>query len=339
MAAMKHEIVDGLNEEYYQITPDILGSFHKYRPPLNIFKFDEDVARVAPYYRVGGRLTNEQVEELPNLANEGIIFVSRDDHPVYVKHISYQLDLVLVDKNLKETEIADIFVQALTRRTEELFEQPVPAVFEKFWQDLMVLTEYLAFDIHRSRALVRRLHREHSLANHAVNCGFVGLALYGKLQVQDFEARRIVRKNFDRLAAGLFLHDLGMSKVPSFILSKEKPLTGDERNKINQHPGIGFQMLSKLDLKYPEVEACVAEHHERINGTGYPQKKKGDAISFHGRLCAVADSFCAMIAKKPYGEEKEMVPASMELRNNPGYDETMTGALQMLLMNDMKMKP
>lgn len=337
--AIKHEITDGLNEEYYQITPDILGSFHKYRPPLDIFVLDESVARVSPYYRKGGRLTAEQVEELPDLANQGVVFVSRDDHPVYVKHISYQLDLVLVDKNLKETEIADIFVQALTRRTEELFEQPVPAVFDKFWRDLMVLTEYLSQDIHRSRALVRRLHREHSQPNHAVNCGFAGLALYGKLQVQDFEARRIVRKNFDRLAAGLFLHDIGMSKVPSFILSKEKPLTGDERTKINQHPNLGFQMLTKLDLKFPEVEACVAEHHERVNGTGYPQKKKGDAISFHGRLCGLVDSFCAMVTKRPYGEGKEFVAAASELRNNPGYDETMAGALQMLLMNDMKMKP
>ena len=151
----KHDIPDGLNEEYYQISADILGSFNKYRPPLNIYKFKEDVARIMPYYKVGGRLTNEQVEELKSMTKEGTVFVSRDDHPVYVKHISYQLDLVLVDKNLKEKEIADIFTQALTRKLQEFFDQPVPVVFEKLWIDLMVFTEYLYEDIRRSRAMVQ----------------------------------------------------------------------------------------------------------------------------------------------------------------------------------------
>ena len=187
MAIPKLEVPDGLNEEYYQINPDILGSFNKYRPPLNLFLFKEDVARVTSYFKVGGRLTNEQIEDLAKLVEQGLVFVSREDHPIYVKHISYQLDLVLVDKNLKEKEIADIFVQALTRRMRDFMDQPVPLVREKLWTDLMVLTEYLFTDIHRVRALVKRLHQTHTLENHAVNCGFVGLAVYGRARKQEFE--------------------------------------------------------------------------------------------------------------------------------------------------------
>lgn len=335
-AKQKHDIPDGLNEEYYQISSDILGSFNKYRPPLNIYSFKEDVARLAPFYKVGGRLSNEQVEQLAAMSREGLLFVSRDDHPVYVKHISYQLDLVLVDRNLKEKEIADIFTQALTRRMGDFMAQPVPLVFEKLWVDLMVLTEYLSGDIHRSRALVRRLHKEHSLENHSVNCGFLGLALFGKLQAQDFEAGRINRKVFDRVTAGLFLHDLGMTKVPPFIRTKDKPLTGDERTKINQHTRAGYEMLAKLDLKYPEVEACVTEHHERLDGSGYPQKTR--ELSFSGRLCALVDSFCAMIVNRPYAEGLSPVAAAADLAQDRRYDKSMTAALQGLLMQDLRMK-
>ena len=131
MAKMKKDATEGLNEEYYQINTDILGSFNKFRPPLDLFLLKEDVVRLLPFYKQGGRLTSEQVEQLPQLANDGLIFVSRKDHSVYVKHISYQLDLVLIDKNLQEKEIADIFTQALTRRMEEFLEQPVKPVFEK----------------------------------------------------------------------------------------------------------------------------------------------------------------------------------------------------------------
>ncbi|WP_319583340.1 HD domain-containing phosphohydrolase [uncultured Pseudodesulfovibrio sp.] len=334
-ADQKHDIPDGLNEEYYQVSQDILGSFNKYRPPLNIFTFKEDVARVVPYYKVGGRLSNEQVEELAGLTNEGLVFVSREDHPVYVKHISYQLDLVLVDKNLKEKEIADIFTQALTRRLAEFFEQPVNAVFEKLWVDLMVLSEYLYADIRRARALVRRLHLEHTLENHSMNTGFLGLALWGKLKEKGF-ADGVKRTTFDRVLAGLFLHDLGMAKVPAFLRTKDKPLTGDERTKINAHTKVGFEMLGKLGLRYAEMDQCVTEHHERVNGSGYPLKSIKQ--EFPGRLTAVADSFCAMITKRPYAEAMSHVQAANALAQDPRYDSEITKALQMLLLIDLKMK-
>lgn len=332
----KHAILDGLNEEYYQISRDILGSFNKYRPPLNIFHFKEDVARVTPYYKVGERLSNEQVDELAVLTDQGLIFVSRDDHPVYVKHISYQLDLVLVDANLKEKEIADIFVQALTRRMKEFLEQPVAAVLDKLWSDLMVLTEYLYDDIARTRALVRRLHAVHTLENHSVNCGFLGLALLARMQGGEGIESAVSRKQFDRIAAGLFLHDMGMVKVPAFLREKDKPLQPDERNKVNQHTKSGFEMLTRLNLRYAEIEQCVTQHHERVNGTGYPLKSMKQ--DFAGRLCAVTDSFCAMVSKRPYAPAKEYLKAAAELVADGGYDKNITKALQVLLVADLKMR-
>ncbi|WP_207261684.1 HD domain-containing phosphohydrolase [Desulfovibrio sp. Huiquan2017] len=334
-ADQKHDIPDGLNEEYYQVSADILGSFNKYRPPLNIFTFKEDVARVIPYYKVGGRLSNDQVAELTDLTNQGLVFVSREDHPVYVKHISYQLDLVLVDGNLKEKEIADIFTQALTRRLAEFFEQPVKAVFDKLWVDLMVLSEYLYSDMSRSRALVRRLHKEHSLENHSMNSGFLGLALWAKTKEKGF-AEGVKRPTFDRVLAGLFLHDLGMAKVPLFIRTKDKPLTGEERAKVNGHTKVGFEMLGKLGLRYAEMDQCVTEHHERLNGSGYPLKSVKQ--EFPGRLTAVADSFCAMVTKRPYAEPMSPVQAATSLAQDPRYDPELTKALQMLLLIDLKMK-
>lgn len=329
------EVPTALNEEYYQIGLDILGSFNKYRPPLNIFSLKEDVARIMPFYKVGDRLSNEQIEVLHKLTDEGLIFVSRDDHPVYVDHISYQLDLVLIDRNLKEKEIADIFAQALTRRMAEFFEQPVEVVRNKLWVDLMVLTEYIYQDVNRARALARRLNFDYSLENHSVNCGFLGLAVLGKMKGDKLQ-EAIPRRHFDRLAAGLFLHDLGMSKVGAHILAKNKPLTIEERTKVNGHIKAGVEMLLRLDLKYAEIEQCVTQHHERLNGSGYPLKSvKQD---FAGRLCAVVDSFCAMVAKRPYAPQRTLLQAAMELSKGGKYDMDIVKALQALLVVDLKIR-
>ena len=97
MAKIKKAAVpDNISEEYYQISEEILSSFSKYRPPVDLFRFREDIALLYPLYRKGQRLTNEQVEEAQTLCREGSLFVSRSDHPIYVEHIAKQADLVLV---------------------------------------------------------------------------------------------------------------------------------------------------------------------------------------------------------------------------------------------------
>ncbi|MBF0482675.1 MAG: HD domain-containing protein [Desulfovibrionaceae bacterium] len=327
------ETPSDLEEQYYQISPEIVQSFNKFRPPLDIFKFREDVGRVVTYYKVGERLSKEQTEELAELVGAGVMFVSRKDHPVYVKHISYQLDLVLQDRHLKENEIADIFVAALTRRIEEFMDQPVKPVLDKVNEDLLVLTQYLWEDPNRCRALARRMATDHTLARHSVNCGFIGLMLFLASKPGDFRDPPQNRQLFDRMALGLFLHDLGMTKIPAVLTGKKQQLIPDDRQKIHKHTMIGYEMLSKLDLKHPEIEQCVTQHHERMDGTGYPQKFKHKDISDAGALTALVDSYCAMISKRPYAEAGEPMKAAGALSEDRKYDPILAKLLHKLIFN------
>lgn len=332
-AKSKLEVPDLVNEEYYQINSEILDSFPKYHPPLNLFFFKEDVSRIVPYFSLGGRLRPDQVEELAQMVKDGLIFVSRVDHAIYVKHIAYQLDLVLLDKHLMEGEIAEIFWEALTMRVKDFFDQPVKVVYDKLENDVLVLTEYLFQDLFRIKSLLKRLRTEHTLVNHSVNTTLVGLALYGQVRAEDFSRGQVKRKYYDLTALGLILHDLGMTKVPPFILDKDKPLTTDEHQKIIQHPKLGYTALAKLDLKYPEVEECVLDHHERMNGSGYPQKKQGKELGLSGKLCAVADSFCAMITNRKHAPAMTKAAAAASLADDRRYDVRLTKLLQSMVVS------
>ncbi len=212
MSAIKSNILDDLNEEYYQISPDILSSFPKFRPPLNLYRLNEDTLQILLYKKQGERMDKDVQEQLAALCSDGNIFVARSDHKIYSKHISKQLDLVLVDENLKEGEIAEVFRYALCERLESFFEQPVKAVWDLMYKDLMVLTEYLWDDKNRTKALVRRMHTEHTLANHSFNTGVLGLWIFNKVFPGGFN-----RRVYDKVTIGLFLHDLGMCKIPAFI--------------------------------------------------------------------------------------------------------------------------
>ena len=315
--AAKKGVPENINEEYYQISAEILSSFSKYRPPVDLFFFKEDIAVLAPFSRKGARLSNEQVEEAAQLCADGKLFVSRSDHHIYSEHIVKQLDLVLQDVNLKESEIVEICIQALKNRFNEFWQQPVKAAFEPLQNDVLVVTEYLMRDKTNINAFMRRLSDEHDPATHAVNSMTVGLWLWIKT------VEELQRKDLDNLAIGLITHDIGMSKLPPYLLSRPGPLKQEERDKVLLHPLASAKILQKMDIGANEIlEACLS-HHERLDGSGYPQKLKAGQIRQAGRIAAVADSFSAMISKRPWGEAKKPMDAARELSTDPKYDKSL----------------
>ena len=95
------------------------------------------------------------------------------------------------------------------------------------------------------------------------------------------------------------LHDLGKIGVPNEIINKPKPLTDEEYNVIKQHPGTGYGILSEIKSR-PDLAIGARWHHERYDGTGYPDKKKGEEIPIEARIIAVADAYDAMTSNRSY---------------------------------------
>ena len=96
-----------------------------------------------------------------------------------------------------------------------------------------------------------------------------------------------------------YLHDLGKIAVPDSILLKEGPLNDEERAKIREHPGVGADLvggLRSLDL----VRGIVRHHHERMDGSGYPDRLVGEAIPLGARIMAVVDVYDALVTARPY---------------------------------------
>lgn len=118
------------NEDYFQINSEILASFPKFRLPLNLFIFREDINVLETYYKKGTRMTEEQVAQLAELCNQGNVFVARSDQKVYREHMLSQLDLVLLDPNLTADEITELCIAAIVLRYKNYYEQPVPDLLE-----------------------------------------------------------------------------------------------------------------------------------------------------------------------------------------------------------------
>src|SRR5207244_5590481 len=102
------------------------------------------------------------------------------------------------------------------------------------------------------------------------------------------------------LEYGCLLHDVGKIGIPDSILQKPGPLTKDERSVMRTHTVLGAQLLSEVPLLQGEGIGVIRSHHERWDGSGYPDLLGTDEIPLGGRIFAVADALDAMTSDRPY---------------------------------------
>jgi len=99
------------------------------------------------------------------------------------------------------------------------------------------------------------------------------------------------------------LHDMGKIAIPDAVLMKPGKLDEDEMSVMRRHPRIGHELLSGSQNRFIQVGAMIAlRHHERYDGSGYPDGLAGEAIPLEARIVAVADVFDALISPRPYKE-------------------------------------
>ncbi len=120
-----------------------------------------------------------------------------------------------------------------------------------------------------------------------------------------------LEKELIEIAAGGLLHDLGKSQIPPRIIGKPGQLTPAEREVVRQHPKTGFEALCQQpNISWGQL-MMVYQHHERLDGTGYPVGLVAGEIHPWGLLCTVADVFDAMTIDRPY---RKALPAHEAVR-------------------------
>jgi len=126
--------------------------------------------------------------------------------------------------------------------------------------------------------------------------------------------------------AGL-IHDLGKISVPAEILSKPTKLTEIELGLIKIHPQAGYDILKEIEFQGP-VAQIIAQHHERLDGSGYPAALKGAEICREARILAVADVVEAIASHRPYRPAKSIDTALAEISEKRGvlYDAQVVDA-------------
>jgi PAS domain S-box-containing protein len=185
------------------------------------------------------------------------------------------------------------------RATLENLRQSIKATIQVLGMASEARDPYTAGHHKRVSHLARAIAQEKGLSRHAVE----GIRMAGSI------------------------HDIGKLSVPAEILSKSTRLTDLEFSLIKEHSQSGYEMLKNVESPWPLAEIII-QHHERMNGSGYPKKLKGDQIIVAARIMAVADVVEAMSSHRPYRPALGIEAALEEIEKNKGvlYDETVVDA-------------
>jgi putative nucleotidyltransferase with HDIG domain len=119
------------------------------------------------------------------------------------------------------------------------------------------------------------------------------------------------------LALGALLHDVGKLGVADAILEKLGPLTAEEWKVVKGHPEVGARMIEPLEFLSGAIPV-IRHHHERPDGSGYPDGLEGEEIPLGARIVAATDAYDAMVCSRPYRESRSPTEAIGELTRGAG---------------------
>jgi putative nucleotidyltransferase with HDIG domain len=173
-------------------------------------------------------------------------------------------------------------------------------------------------------ALTKALEmRDHETEGHSRRVVQYTLSLAQQIGVPEEQLVTIMR--------GALLHDIGKIGIPDAILKKQGPLTAEEWMVMRQHPSIGYEMLKGIEF-LREATPIILHHHERFDGSGYPEGLRGEAIPLGARIFAIADAYDAITSDRPYrkGRSHEVAMAEIAAVAGSQFDPQVVEALQAL---------
>ncbi len=197
-------------------------------------------------------------------------------------------------------------------------EQRLSVLLEELRTDYLSIVETLALVVEA---------KDRYTSNHLERCKRYGIALTSRIDAELITPQ---------LQYGFLLHDVGKIGIPEAILMKPGPLTGEEMTVMRTHPLIGVQIVAPMRRVLDDVTVeVIRHHHERFDGTGYPDRKEGSDIPLSARIFSVVDSFDAMTSDRPYRKALALDEALTRLRAESGrqFDPDIVAEFEQLMQS------
>ncbi len=221
----------------------------------------------------------EQAEDQSGTLNRSIITEFKD---------------VVRDKNIPASQKSKLVYKASIQLMSSLLKSPTAENISDFKDVTSNIVDLILSDNETSNYLLGITAHDFYTYTHSVNVGVLSIllskSLFGGSDKHDMH----------ELGAGFFLHDIGKVRVDPALINKPGRFTEEDMGKMRVHPREGYSILAEAEQLSEESKIIVMQHHERADGSGYPNKLKGNDIHLYGRICSIADVFDALTSRRAY---------------------------------------
>jgi len=225
------------------------------------------------------------------------VYIQSNDRDNYQEYIERNLDRIVRNDSIETRAKAEIVYSSATFLMEKLFKEPRVGENIRRSEELVLNTVgFVLRDESAFRNLLAVTSYDYQTYTHSVNVYVYCVALAQRAGVAETSDDLVV------LGTGALLHDIGKSLIDRSIITKKGSLNEEEWTIIKKHPVYGVEILRETGGIPDECYAVVNEHHERCDGSGYPEGLRAETIHPYAKVAAVADVFDAMTTRRVYRE-------------------------------------
>jgi HD-GYP domain-containing protein (c-di-GMP phosphodiesterase class II) len=243
------------------------------------------------YLAGSNALTEDALLELTRkrVAN---LYISSDHEEAYRQYVEEQLPYIIRDPGISPDDKARVVYDTAITVVRDMFDEPREDVIKRAKDVVTSTVALILTDDDANVKLTQLTSHDYFTYTHSVNvCIYcISLAKRSFPSISDEE--------FQRLGAGFMFHDIGKCEISSKILQKQGPLGEDEWEIVRRHPEASYRILKETGHLTVEAGLIAMQHHERVDGSGYPEGLKNGAIDEFAQMCAIADVFDALTTNR-----------------------------------------
>jgi HD-GYP domain-containing protein (c-di-GMP phosphodiesterase class II) len=214
-----------------------------------------------------------------------------------IKLIPPEMREAIRDKTIVPEKRAPVIRTCAKEIMKRLLEAPSPEAVRETKADLYEIVDCILANDEMATYLVKITDHDLYTYTHSVNVGILSLIL-AKRYLGSFGDH-----DLRELGVSFFLHDLGKTRIDPAILNKQGRLTEKERLEVQKHPQDGFDILKEADHVPDESKIIILQHHEREDGSGYPNGLRRDEIHLYARICSLSDVYDALTCDRSYHQK------------------------------------
>ena len=236
------------------------------------------------------------------------LYLRADERGHYQRYLENNIGSVLKNAEVPPRKKASMLYAVSRNVVESALTEPRSSAIVPRTRHLA--TETMDYVLRDDRALVELaslMATDYYTYTHSINVAVFSVALAHRTGVS--------REDLADFATGSLLHDIGKTEIPTALITRQGPLTTEEMRVMRQHVLIGERLLTSHQKLNPFAMLAVKQHHEKVDGSGYPRNLQKEQVHLFGRIACIADCFDAMTTNRSYQQAMKPYDALLLMRS------------------------